>query len=82
AGGVAGGAGYDGVGQAADVRRSIGLSGQYAAVDESLTGYENLYLVGRLYGFKAAAARARARELLALFRLEQAGSRLLRTYSG
>ena len=75
-------AGYDVVTQSADVRRSIGLSGQYAAVDESLTGYENLYLVGRLYGFKAAAARDRARELLALFRLEQAASRLLRTYSG
>ncbi|MFI9007978.1 ATP-binding cassette domain-containing protein [Actinosynnema sp. NPDC053489] len=75
-------AGYDVVAQSADVRRSIGLSGQYAAVDESLTGYENLYLVGRLYGFKAAAARARARELLALFRLEQASTRLLRTYSG
>ncbi|WP_027946693.1 daunorubicin resistance protein DrrA family ABC transporter ATP-binding protein [Amycolatopsis taiwanensis] len=64
------------------VRRAIGLSGQYAAVDENLTGFENLYLVGRLYGRKRAAARARARELLARFRLEEAADRPAKGYSG
>lgn len=75
-------AGYDVVGQADEVRGAIGLSGQYAAVDDMLTGYENLYLVGRLYGLGRAASAARARELLARFRLEQAADRLSRTYSG
>ena len=75
-------AGHDVLAQPDAVRRSIGLSGQYAAVDESLTGFENLYMVGRLYGKKKAAARARARELLARFRLEDAADRPAKGYSG
>ncbi|WP_448629595.1 ATP-binding cassette domain-containing protein [Cellulomonas soli] len=68
--------------QPAQVRRRIGLSGQYAAVDEYLTGFENLDMIGRLYHLGASAARARARELLAEFRLEDAADRPTRTYSG
>jgi ABC-2 type transport system ATP-binding protein len=64
------------------VRRAIGLSGQYAAVDENLTGFENLYMVGRLYGKKKAAAKTRARELLSRFRLEDAADRPAKGYSG
>ncbi|MCU1684622.1 MAG: antibiotic transport system ATP-binding protein [Amycolatopsis sp.] len=64
------------------VRRSIGLSGQYAAVDENLTGFENLYMVGRLYGKKKAAAKTRARELLSRFRLDDAADRPAKGYSG
>ncbi|HEV7981015.1 ATP-binding cassette domain-containing protein [Amycolatopsis sp.] len=64
------------------VRRSIGLSGQYAAVDENLTGFENLYMVARLYGKKKPAARERARELLSRFRLEEAADRPAKGYSG
>jgi len=64
------------------VRRSIGLSGQYAAVDENLTGFENLYMVARLYGKKKPAARDRARELLSRFRLEEAADRPAKGYSG
>jgi len=64
------------------VRRSIGLSGQYAAVDEHLTGFENLTMVGRLYGFPKAQARARARELLERFALSDAADRPSKTYSG
>jgi ABC-2 type transport system ATP-binding protein len=64
------------------VRRIIGLSGQYAAVDEYLTGYENLDMVGRLYHLGRAPSRARARELLTIFRLEDAADRPVKTYSG
>src|SRR5699024_2495978 len=64
------------------VRHSIGLSGQYAAVDENLTGYENLYMVGRLYGKKRSAARERARALLRRFQLDEAGDRPAKGYSG
>ncbi|MET1039363.1 MAG: ATP-binding cassette domain-containing protein [Aeromicrobium sp.] len=64
------------------VRARIGLSGQYAAVDEYLTGFENLQMVGRLYGMPKAAASARARELLEQFGLEDAGDRPSKTYSG
>ncbi|GAA2521817.1 ATP-binding cassette domain-containing protein [Pilimelia columellifera] len=64
------------------VRTQIGLTGQYAAVDESLTGAENLLLIGRLLGLSRAAAKRRAAELLADFRLEDAGGRAARTYSG
>lgn len=64
------------------VRRRIGLSGQYAAVDEYLTGYENLEMVGRLYGMKAKQAGARARDLLARFGLSDAADRPSKTYSG
>ncbi|NMH96304.1 ATP-binding cassette domain-containing protein [Pseudonocardia acidicola] len=75
-------AGHDVVAEPQAVRRAIGLSGQYAAVDENLTGLENLYMVGRLYGLKRAAAKARARELLERFRLTEAAERPSKTYSG
>jgi ABC-2 type transport system ATP-binding protein len=75
-------AGFDVVRQAAQVRRHIGLAGQYAAVDENLTGFENLQMVGRLYHLGRAHSRDRARELLASFDLSEAGDRLVRTYSG
>ena len=64
------------------VREVIGLSGQYAAVDEYLTGFENLDMVGRLYHLGRGPARERARELLADFRLEDAADRAVKTYSG
>ena len=64
------------------VRSRIGLSGQYAAVDEYLTGYENLEMVGRLYGLGKVRSRARARELLERFDLADAGDRPSKTYSG
>ncbi|WP_206794536.1 ATP-binding cassette domain-containing protein [Amycolatopsis sp. MtRt-6] len=75
-------AGYDVLAEPDEVRRRIGLSGQYAAVDENLSGFENLYMVGRLYGRKKAAARARTRELLTRFRLEEAADRPAKGYSG
>jgi len=65
-----------------EVRRRIGLSGQYAAVDEYLTGFENLDMIGRLYHLGRKASRERARELLAQFSLEEAGDRIAKTYSG
>jgi len=68
--------------QAETVRSRIGLSGQYAAVDEYLTGFENLVMVGRLYGMRRAAARVRADELLDAFDLVEAGGRPTKTYSG
>ncbi|GIG20927.1 daunorubicin resistance protein DrrA family ABC transporter ATP-binding protein [Cellulomonas chitinilytica] len=64
------------------VRRKIGLSGQYAAVDEYLTGYENLEMIGRLYHLGRRRSSERARELLASFRLEDAADRPSKTYSG
>ncbi|MFE9901603.1 daunorubicin resistance protein DrrA family ABC transporter ATP-binding protein [Streptomyces achromogenes] len=64
------------------VRRSIGLSGQFAAVDEYLTGRENLQMVGRLYQMRAKAAKARAAELLEQFHLTDAADRPAKTYSG
>jgi len=75
-------AGIDVLRQPREVRRRIGLSGQYAAVDEYLTGYENLVMIGRLYHLGRHRARERARELLAAFRLEDAADRPSRTYSG
>ncbi|MFE5900495.1 ATP-binding cassette domain-containing protein [Streptomyces sp. NPDC056488] len=65
-----------------EVRRSIGLSGQFAAVDEYLTGRENLQMVGQLYQMKARAAKARAGELLERFHLAEAADRPAKTYSG
>ena len=65
-----------------EVRRNIGVSGQYAAVDEYLTGYENLEMIGRLYHLSRQEASARARELLAEFRLDDAADRPSKTYSG
>ena len=64
------------------VRGLIGLSGQYAAVDEYLTGFENLDMVGRLYHLGRVPARDRARELLTRFRLDDAADRPVKTYSG
>jgi ABC-2 type transport system ATP-binding protein len=66
----------------ARVRARIGLAGQYAAVDENLTGFENLEMVGLLYHLGRRASRERAEELLADFDLAEAGNRLVRTYSG
>lgn len=65
-----------------EVRSRIGLSGQYAAVDEYLTGFENLYLFGKLYRLGRGNARDRARELLERFDLTEAGDRPVKTYSG
>ena len=75
-------AGFDVVREAARVRQSVGLAGQYAAVDENLTGFENLEMVGRLYHLGRRASRERADQLLADFDLAEAGGRLVRTYSG
>lgn len=75
-------AGFDVVKDAQELRSVIGLSGQYAAVDENLTGRENLYLFGRLYQLSKADAKRRADELLAQFALEDAGDRTIKTYSG
>jgi ABC-2 type transport system ATP-binding protein len=75
-------AGYD-VGREQDaIRRVIGLSGQYAAVDENLTGRENLWLFGRLYQLQSPESRRRADELLAQFDLVEAADRVVKTYSG
>ncbi|MBF9134691.1 ATP-binding cassette domain-containing protein [Plantactinospora sp. S1510] len=74
--------GYDVLRDAHQVRQVIGLTGQYASVDETLTGAENLLLIGRLLGMSRADARARARELLAGFHLSDAGDRAAKTYSG
>jgi oleandomycin transport system ATP-binding protein len=74
--------GFDVVRQPDGVRRLIGLTGQYTAVDEDLTGSENLRLAGRLLGMSRAEARRRAAGLLARFDLTEAGGRLVKTYSG
>jgi ABC-2 type transport system ATP-binding protein len=81
-GGTARVAGFDVVPDGGKVRESIGLAGQYAAVDENLNGHENLVMVGRLYHLGGRAARERAHELLSDFGLADAGERLVRTYSG
>jgi ABC-2 type transport system ATP-binding protein len=75
-------AGFDVVRQAQEIRRLIGLSGQYAAVDENLTGRENLWLFGRLYQLPSTQARRRAEELLEQFELADAADRVVKTYSG
>ncbi|HSE72136.1 MAG TPA: ATP-binding cassette domain-containing protein, partial [Nocardioidaceae bacterium] len=75
-------AGIDVAQDPAGVRSRIGVSGQYAAVDEYLTGYENLEMIGRLYHLGRRRSRERARELLAQFRLEDAGDRTAKGYSG
>jgi len=80
--GVARVGGFDVTRDAGRVRGSIGLTGQFAAVDEALTGYENLLLVGRLLELPGRRARARADELLARFGLTEAAGRLVKTYSG
>jgi ABC-2 type transport system ATP-binding protein len=75
-------AGFDVVGDARRLRSHIGVSGQYAAVDEDLTGMENLEMVGRLYHLGPRRSRARARELLARFDLGAAADRPVKGYSG
>ncbi|MBN4927623.1 ATP-binding cassette domain-containing protein [Hoyosella rhizosphaerae] len=74
--------GLDVVNDAAALRSGIGASGQYAAVDEHLTGFENLEMVGRLYHLGRKRAKARARELLERFDLTDAGYRPVKGYSG
>lgn len=75
-------AGFDVVRHPEAVRRRIGLAGQYAAVDENLTGTENLTLVGRLNHMRTGEAKTRAAELLEQFGLSDAGGRTVKTYSG
>jgi ABC-2 type transport system ATP-binding protein len=81
-GGTATVAGIDVARDPSGVRSRIGLSGQYAAVDEYLTGFENLDMIGRLYGLRGRAARARAHDLLDRFALADAADRPVKTYSG
>jgi ABC-2 type transport system ATP-binding protein len=81
-GGEASVAGFDVRRQQKEVRRHIGLTGQYAAVDERLTGRENLRLIGTLYHLGRTATRARADELLELLDLTDAANRPVKTYSG
>ncbi len=80
--GTASVAGLDVATQAAELRTRIGLAGQYAAIDENLTGLENLTMVGRLYGMRRGAAKARGTELLEDFGLSDAARRPASTYSG
>ncbi len=75
-------AGYDVVREAQRIRTLIGLSGQYAAVDENLTGRENLWMFGMLYQLPSSVARTRAAELLEQFDLTDAADRVVKTYSG
>jgi ABC-2 type transport system ATP-binding protein len=74
--------GFDVVKDADALRSQIGLAGQYAAVDENLTGFENLEMVGQLYHLPRSEARTRADELLERFDLTEAGGRPAKTYSG
>ncbi len=75
-------AGHDVMSSPGEVRKRIGLSGQYAAVDEHLTGFENLHLIGRLYRLGRRRSRERAGELLERFSLSDAADRPVKTYSG
>ena len=75
-------AGADVIKHPAKVRKRIGLSGQFAAVDENLTGFENLDMIGRLYRLGRETARTRARKLLERFDLDEAADRPVKTYSG
>src|SRR5581483_10752850 len=75
-------AGYDVAADGREVRRLIGLAGQYAAVEEAMTGRENLEMVARLYGTTGAQARAAAAAVLDDLGLTDAADRLVRTYSG
>lgn len=81
-GGTATVAGFDIVAQSEEVRRNIGLSGQYAAVDEYLTGRENLTMIGKLYHLGTRRARERAEALLEQFSLTEAADRPVKGYSG
>ncbi|MER7048323.1 ATP-binding cassette domain-containing protein [Streptomyces jumonjinensis] len=75
-------AGYDVVRQPRQLRRTIGLTGQYASVDEKLSGWENLYMIGRLLDLPRPAARRRADEMLEHFSLTDAARRPVTQYSG
>ncbi|HYC33597.1 MAG TPA: ATP-binding cassette domain-containing protein [Gemmatimonadales bacterium] len=81
-GGTARVLGHDVVREAGKVREKVSLTGQYASVDEDLTGYENLVLMGRLLGLPWRAARERSTELLEAFGLADAAGRQVTTYSG
>ena len=81
-GGQAHVAGYDIVRDAARVRSVIGLTGQYAAVDEQISGWDNLFLVGRLMNLSKADAKRRCTELLEQFDLAESGRKIVRQYSG
>jgi ABC-2 type transport system ATP-binding protein len=74
--------GHDVVSDADAVRGAVGLTGQYASVDEDLTGTENLLMLARLYGFTGTGARRRVESLLDAFSLADAGARQVKTYSG
>lgn len=74
--------GHDVVKEARMVRQKVSLTGQFASVDEDLTGHENLVLVARLLGLPSRDAKARSTELLSAFGLDEAAKRLVRTYSG
>jgi ABC-2 type transport system ATP-binding protein len=74
--------GYDVHRQAAEVRRIIGLAGQFAAIEPTMTGRENLRMVARLFGQSRKSAKANAASVLAALGLTEAGDRLVRTYSG
>jgi oleandomycin transport system ATP-binding protein len=74
--------GYDVLTQAHRVRQTIGLTGQYASVDQDLTGQQNLVLIGQLLNLSTRDAKARARELLAWFDLSEAAGRVAKSYSG
>src|SRR5215217_7293141 len=74
--------GHDVVAEADAVRRRVSLTGQYASVDEELTGRENLVLLGRLLGYSHTQAKGRADELLEVFDLAEAANRQVETYSG
>ena len=75
-------AGYDVVDQAVEVRQLIALTGQFASVDDELTGTENLIMIGRLLGLSRLTARGRAREMIERFELTDAAKRAVKTYSG
>src|SRR5207245_2170129 len=75
-------AGHDVVHEAGRVRGLIGLTGQYAAVDELLSGHENLYMIGRLLGLRGRQAHQRAGELLESFDLSDAAGKVVKAYSG
>src|SRR5215204_1573391 len=81
-GGVARVLGHDVAREPAKVRERVCLTGQFASVDEDLTGHENLVLVARLFGYGWREARARATDLLDAFGLADAGGRQVKTYSG
>ncbi len=81
-GGISRVLGYDTVHHADEVRRRVSLTGQFASVDEDLTGRENLFLLARLHGYSRSDAGRRTGELLTAFDLADAGKRMVKTYSG